>query len=101
MYPVNAPSMNLIGQADFQWDMENSGIGRPQVICLTLRLSNMPRSGIIESNLFRLKSSVLDLDFTIQYALPPIVSSGKRAILDVSSTKGPITGGTFVVITLR
>ncbi len=101
MYPVNSSIMNLISPTDFSWILENSGIGQQQVLCLTLRLSYLPQSVISESKVFRLKSNLLDLDFTLQNPLRGVASPGQRAILDVSSTKGPSTGGTLVVITLR
>jgi hypothetical protein len=101
LYLLNPTVVNLIGPTDFHWVSENSEIGRPQVIFLTLRLSYLPRSGITESNVLRLKSTLLNLDFTLQRPLRAIVSSDQRAILDVSATKGPTTGGTSVIVTLR
>lgn len=101
VYLANSSVVNLIGPTDFSWVLDNAGIGQPQALVLTMRLSNLPKLGILESKAFRLKSTLLNLDFTLQRPLLGVVSPGQRVILDVSSTKGPSTGGTSVFITLR
>ena len=99
---VNVPPSSSISTNLIIWTKEDYAIEGCPIYDLVVHLPRVSNSGAQPSNFsVSLGNKVFNLAVPLVFASPQMIPSSQRSISQVSTTTGPSSGGTLIVLTIR